>query len=88
MDFCFRGDNYITKKVRVVSPACYRRTSPPPPFIIKFFYLKQYGKYWPLQDFGFKGDNYIMKRVRVLSLARNTPTGLPLHSYQILLKYV
>ena len=43
---------------------------------------------WPAEDFGFKGDNYIVKTVRVVSFARDTPTGPPLHSYQILSKYV
>ena len=43
---------------------------------------------WPAQDFGFREDNYITKTVRVVSLARDMPTGLPLHSYQILPKYV
>ena len=41
---------------------------------------------WPAQDFGFRGDNHIRKTVRVVSLARNTPTGTPLHSYQTLSK--
>ena len=27
-----------------------------------------------------RGYNYIMKKVRVISLARDTPTGTPLHS--------
>ena len=43
---------------------------------------------WPAQDFGFRGDNYLMKTVRVVSLACDAPTGPPLHSYQILSKYV
>ena len=29
-----------------------------------------------------------MKRVRVVYLARDTPTGPPLHSYQVLLNYL
>ena len=45
-------------------------------------------KLWPAQDFGFRGDNYIRKTVRVFSLAHDMPTGPPLHSYQILSKYV
>ena len=41
------------------------------------------------QDFGFRGDNYIMeKKVRVVSLACDTPTGPPLHLYQILSYYL
>ena len=43
---------------------------------------------WPAQDFGFRGENYIMKTVRVVILARNIPTGLLLHFYQTLSKYV
>ena len=43
---------------------------------------------WPAQDLGFRGDNYITKTVRAVSFARDTPTGPPLHSYQILPKYV
>ena len=41
-------------------------------------------KLWSAQDFGFIGDNYITKKkVRVVALARDTPTGPPLHFYQI-----
>ena len=36
---------------------------------------------WPAQDFGFREDNYIMKTLRVVSLARDMPTGPPLHSH-------
>ena len=43
---------------------------------------------WPAQCFDFSGDNYITKIVKVNSLARDTPTGPPLHSYQILSKYM
>ena len=32
-----------------------------------------------LQYFCFRGDNYIMNNVRVVSLARDMPTGPPLH---------
>ena len=39
-------------------------------------------------DFFFRGGNYIMKKVRVVSLAWDTPTGPPLHSYQILWNYL
>ena len=42
---------------------------------------------WPAEDLGFRGDNYKMK-MRVVSLARDMPTGPPLHSYQTLSKYV
>ena len=43
---------------------------------------------WPAQDICFRGDNYIMKKVRVVSFTSNMSTGPPLHSYQILSKYV
>ena len=43
-DFCFKGDNYITKKVRVVSLARDMPTGPPfQPYEILSNYLKQYG---------------------------------------------
>ena len=41
-----------------------------------------------LQYFCFRGDNYITNKVRVLSLAWDTPTGTPLHPYQILSNYL
>ena len=42
MDFCFRGDNYIMKKVRVVSLARNIPTGPPLyPYQILSNYLKQ-----------------------------------------------
>ena len=41
-----------------------------------------------LQYFCFRGDNYIANRVRVVSLAGDTPTGPPLHPYQILSNYL
>ena len=42
-----------------------------------------------MEDFGFWGNNYIIKKkVRVVSLACNTPTGPPLHLYQILTNYL
>ena len=43
---------------------------------------------WPAQDLGFRGDNYITKTVRVVCLACDMPTSPPLHSYQVLSKYV
>ena len=49
-------------------------------------------KLWSTQgrvyNFCFRGDNYIMNTVRVVSLARDTPTGPPLHPYQILSNYL
>ena len=45
-DFCFRGDNYITKKVRVDSLAPNMPTGPPlHPFQILSNYLKLSGSY-------------------------------------------
>ena len=38
---------------------------------------------WPAEDSGFRGDKYITKEVRVVSLASDTPSGSPLHPYQI-----
>ena len=41
------------------------------------------------QDFGFREDNYIIKKkVRVVSLPCDTPTGPPLHLFQILSYYL
>ena len=45
-DFGLRGDNYITKKVRVVSLARDTPTGPPlQPYQLLPNYLKQYGSY-------------------------------------------
>ena len=45
-DFGFRGDNYITKKLRVISPAHDMPTGPPLHiYQILSNYLKQYGSY-------------------------------------------
>ena len=41
-----------------------------------------------LQYFCFRGDNYITNKVRVVSLARDMPTGPPLHPYEILSNYL
>ena len=50
--------------------------------------MSKVSKLWKAQDFGFRGDNYIMeKKVRIVSLACDTPTGPPLHLYQILSYY-
>ena len=54
-DFCFRGDNYITKKVRVISLARETRTGPPLHlYQILSNYLKQYGSYG-CTTFGLQG---------------------------------
>ena len=92
--FGFRVDHYITKmKERVVSLACDMPTGPPfNLYQILSYYLNQYGSYSlhkiSASEFCFRGDNYITKKVRVVSLARDTPTGHPLHPYQILSKYL
>ena len=39
-------------------------------------------------NFCFRVDNYIMNKVRVVFLARDMPTGPPLHPYQILSNYL
>ena len=45
-DFCFRGDDYITKKVSVVSLAHNMLIGPPLyTYQILSHYLKQYGSY-------------------------------------------
>ena len=88
-DVGFRGDNYIMKKVSVVSSAHDTPTGPPLHFYqILSYYLKQYGSYCLHKIFCFRGGNYLMKKVKVVSLACDMPTGPPLHSYQILPKYV
>ena len=86
--FCFRGHNYITNKVSCLSCMghAYWSSSSSLPNIIKLF--QTVWELWPAQFFGFRGDNYISKKVRVVSLACDVPTGPPLHSYQILSKYV
>ena len=56
--------------------------------IVHILSLEIVWELWPAQDFGFRGDNYITKTVRVVSLAHDMPIGPPLHSYQILSKYV
>ena len=69
-DFGFRGDNYITKKVRVVSLAwlAYWSSSTFLPNIIKI--CLRVSKLWSIQgcisDFCFRGDNYVT--VRIVSL--------------------
>ena len=46
LDFCFRGDNYVTKKVRVVFLAYNIPTGLPlHPYQVLSNYLKQHGSY-------------------------------------------
>ena len=61
--FCFREDNYIMNKVRVVSLARNMPTGPP------LYPYQILSNLWPAKDFGSRGDNYITKTVRVVSLA-------------------
>ena len=92
-DFGFSGDNYIRKTVRVV----FLHTT----HLLVLLYIPT--KYYQsmskgikvmectrmrLQYFCFWGDNYITNKVRVVSLAQDTPTGPPLHPYQILSNYL
>ena len=86
-DFYFRGDNYITKKARVVSL-----------YVILLVLLFIPTKYYQIipnsmgvmacTRFCFRGDNYITKKLRIVSLARSTSTGPSLYSCQILSNYV
>ena len=80
MNFCFRVNNCIKKKVRVVSLAHHRPTGPP---LYTSYIIKLFQTVWelrPAQDFNFRGG-YITKIVRVFSLARDMLTGPPLYSY-------
>ena len=89
MDFCFRGDFYIMKEVRVVSFAWDMPTGPPlhsHQNISKGIKVMERTRI--STDFCFRGNNYITKKVRVVSLACDMPTGPPLDSYQILSNYL
>ena len=78
-DFSFRGDNNITKKVRVVSLAQDKHTGPPFLFYQTLSkYVKRYQSHG-VQKTGFREENYITKKVRVVSPAYDMPTGWPLH---------
>ena len=68
-----RGDNYRTKKVRVVSLAHDTPNGPPLyPYQILSNLLKQYGSYGLRMIFGFRGYNYITKKKKELSLLHVT----------------
>ena len=82
--FFFRGDNYITNDVSLAQDM---PTGPLHPYQILSNYLKSMGV-MACTRFRSSGDNYITKTMRVVSLARGMPTGHPLHTYQILSKYV
>ena len=93
-DFNLRGDNYLTKKERVVSFACDMPTGPPLhsyqihvlPKYVKGY--QSYGMHKDEYNFCFRGDKYITNKVRVVSFAYDMPTGPPLHPYQILSNYL
>ena len=70
------------KKVRVVSLAHDMPTGLPL-HLSNIILPQTVWELLPAQDFGFRGDNYLAKKLRVVM-----PTGPPLHSYQILPKYV
>ena len=77
-DICFRGDNYIMKKVRVVSLAHDMPTGPPlHPYQILSNYLTA------AQAFSLRGDKYMKKKVRVVFLACDMSAGPYLVHYQI-----
>ena len=85
-DFCFKGDNNIASEscLSCTQHAYWLSSS----FLLNIIILPQ--TVWellPAQDFNFRGD-YIIKKVRVVFLTCDMPTGPPLHSYQILPKYV
>ena len=87
-DFRFRGNNYITKSDNYQS--CTQHTYwSSSSFLTNIIKLcLRVSKLWPAQDFRFRGDNYTTNKVRVVPLTCNTPTGPPLHPYQILSNYL
>ena len=71
-NFCFRGDNYIMKKVSVVYLACDMPTGPPlHPYQILSNYLKQYGSYG-LHKISASGEITTLWRQWELSLLHAT----------------
>ena len=85
-NFCFRGDNELSENCLSCTRHAYWSSSSFLPNILKL--SQTVWELWPAQDFGVRGDDYITKTVRVVSLARDTPTGPPLHSYQIYSNYL
>ena len=88
-DFCLKGDNYITKKVSVVSLARDTPTgSPLHPFQLLSNYLKQYDSYGLHKGFSFGGDKYITRTVSYLLHATRLLVLLfiPTKYYQIMSK--
>ena len=78
----------MTKTVIVVSLASNTPIGPPlhscqilPKYVQGYH---SYGAHKDEYSFCFRGDKYITNKVRVVSLARDRPTGPPLHPYQIL----
>ena len=65
-DFNLRGDNYITKKVRVVSPICHTPAGPSlysyqilPKFVLGY---QSFGAHKDVStNFSIRGDNYKTK---------------------------
>ena len=87
-DFGFRGDNYITKTVRVITLA---RNIPTGPLLHFYQTLSKYVlgyKSYGLHKISASGEITTQLIVRVVSLTHNTPTGPPLHPYQILSNYL
>ena len=58
---CFRGDNYITNQVRVVSCMLHAYWSSSSSLLNIIKLSRTTWELWPAQDFGFSGDNYIIK---------------------------
>ena len=88
-EFGFRVDKYITKKVKVkVSSGQDTPFGPPLHFYQNNILPQTVLELLHAQDFSLREDNYLTKKVRVVSLSGDMPTGPPLHSYQILPKYI
>ena len=93
--FWLQGDNYMKKKVRVVSFAPDTPTGPPlHPYQILSKYFKKQGSKLnakilcrPEVDFAFSGHNYMINKVRVVSLTCDTPSVSYVCLYQISSKY-
>ena len=88
-DFCFRGNNYITKAVRVVPFARSTPTGPLSyPYQILSNYLKQYGSY-DLHKTAASGKITTSRRKWGLFLfASDTPNGSPFRPNSSVSNYV
>ena len=80
------SDSGVITITKTEAQHTYWSSSSSLPNIIKI--CLRVSKLWPAQDFSFRGDNYTTNKVRVVSLTRNTPTGPPVHPYQILSNYL